>query len=127
MKEKQEYFITKISDRKDNYYQYYRTLEVDETKNPTEEEIDKLKKLEEDREVVFMISDTEMTIVSFRNDDKLKKAVKKEYLNNFNDKELKSIKYRTKEEVKSSIQKLLYLLEMKNSLKEEKKLSKKVK
>ena len=31
MKEKQEYFITKISDRKDNYYQYYRTLEVDET------------------------------------------------------------------------------------------------
>ena len=127
MKEKQEYFITKISDRKDNYYQYYRTLEVDETKNPTEEEIDKLKKLEEDREVVFMISDTEMTIVSFRNDDKLKKAVKKEYLNNFNDKELKSIKYRTKEEVKSSIQKLLYLLEMKDSLKEEKKLSKKVK
>lgn len=127
MKEKQEYFITKISDRKDNYYQYYRTLEVDETKNPTEEEIDKLKKLEEDREVVFMISDTEMTIVSFLNDDKLKKAVKKEYLNNFNDKELKSIKYRTKEEVKSSIQKLLYLLEMKNSLKEEKKLSKKVK
>ncbi len=127
MKEKQEYFITKISDRKDNYYQYYRTLEVDETKNPTEEEIDKLKKLEEDREVVFMISDTEMTIVSFRNDDKLKKAVKKEYLNNFNDKELKTIKYRTKEEVKSSIQKLLYLLEMKNSLKEEKKLSKKVK
>ena len=74
-----------------------------------------------------MISDTEMTIVSFRNDDKLKKAVKKEYLNNFNDKELKTIKYRTKEEVKSSIQKLLYLLEMKNSLKEEKKLSKKVK
>ena len=68
-----------------------------------------------------------MTIVSFRNDDKLKKAVKKEYLNNFNDKELKTIKYRTKEEVKSSIQKLLYLLEMKNSLKEEKKLSKKVK
>lgn len=127
MKEKQEYFITKISDRKDNYYQYYRTLEVDETKNPTEEEIDKLKKLEEDREVVFMISDTEMTIVSFRNDDKLKKAVKKEYLNNFNDKELKTIKYRTKEEVQSSIQKLLYLLEMKNSLKEEKKLSKKVK
>lgn len=127
MKEKQEYFITKISDRKDNYYQYYRTLEVDETKNPTEEEIDKLKKLEEDREVVFMISDTEMTIVSFLNDDKLKKAVKKEYLNNFNDKELKTIKYRTKEEVKSSIQKLLYLLEMKNSLKEEKKLSKKVK
>ena len=127
MKEKQEYFITKISDRKDNYYQYYRTLEVDETKNPTEEEIDKLKKLEEDREVVFMISDTEMTIVSFRNDDKLKKAVKQEYLNNFNDKELKTIKYRTKEEVKSSIQKLLYLLEMKNSLKEEKKLSKKVK
>lgn len=127
MKEKQEYFITKISDRKDNYYQYYRTLEVDETKNPTEEEIDKLKKLEEDREVVFMISDTEMTIVSFLNDDKLKKAVKKAYLNNFNDKELKTIKYRTKEEVKSSIQKLLYLLEMKNSLKEEKKLSKKVK
>lgn len=127
MKEKQEYFITKISDRKDNYYQYYRTLEVDETKNPTEEEIDKLKKLEEDREVVFMISDTEMTIVSFLNDDKLKKAVKKEYLNNFNDKELKTIIYRTKEEVKSSIQKLLYLLEMKNSLKEEKKLSKKVK
>lgn len=127
MKEKQEYFITKISDRKDNYYQYYRTLEVDETKNPTEEEIDKLKKLEEDREVVFMISDTEMTIVSFLNDDKLKKAVKKEYLNNFNDKELKTIKYRTKEEVKSSIQKLLYLLEMKDSLKEEKKLSKKVK
>ena len=127
MKEKQEYFITKISDRKDNYYQYYRTLEVDETKNPTEEEIDKLKKLEEDREVVFMISDTEMTIVSFLNDDKLKKAVKKEYLNNLNDKELKTIKYRTKEEVKSSIQKLLYLLEMKNSLKEEKKLSKKVK
>lgn len=125
MKEKQEYFITKISDRKDNYYQYYRTLEVDETKNPTEEEIDKLKKLEEDREVVFMISDTEMTIVSFRNDDKLKKAVKKEYLNNFNDKELKTIKYRTKEEVKSSIQKLLYLLEMKNSLKEEKKQVKK--
>ena len=127
MKEKQEYFITKISDRKDNYYQYYRTLEVDETKNPTEEEIDKLKKLEEDREVVFMISDTEMTIVSFLNDDKLKKAVKKEYLNNFNDKELKTIIYRTKEEVKSSIQKLLYLLEMKDSLKEEKKLSKKVK
>ena len=127
MKEKQEYFITKISDRKDNYYQYYRTLEVDETKNPTEEEIDKLKKLEEDREVVFMISDSEMSIVSFLNDDKLKKAVKKEYLNNFNDKELKTIKYRTKEEVKSSIQKLLYLLEMKNSLKEEKKLSKKVK
>ena len=127
MKEKQEYFITKISDRKDNYYQYYRTLEVDETKNPTEEEIDKLKKLEEDREVVFMISDTEMTIVSFLNDDKLKKAVKKEYLNNFNDKELKTIKYRTKEEVKSSIQKLLYLLEMKNSLKEQKKISKKVK
>ena len=127
MKEKQEYFITKISDRKDNYYQYYRTLEVDETKNPTEEEIDKLKKLEEDREVVFMISDSEMSIVSFLNDDKLKKAVKKEYLNNFNDKELKAIIYRTKEEVKSSIQKLLYLLEMKNSLKEEKKLSKKVK
>lgn len=127
MKEKQEYFITKISDRKDNYYQYYRTLEVDETKNPTEEEIDKLKKLEEDREVVFMISDSEMSIVSFLNDDKLKKAVKKEYLNNFNDKELKTIIYRTKEEVKSSIQKLLYLLEMKNSLKEEKKLSKKVK
>lgn len=127
MKEKQEYFITKISDRKDNYYQYYRTLEVDETKNPTEEEIDKLKKLEEDREVVFMISDSEMSIVSFLNDDKLKKAVKKEYLNNFNDKELKTIKYRTKEEVKSSIQKLLYLLEMKDSLKEEKKLSKKVK
>lgn len=127
MEEKQEYFITKISDRKDNYYQYYRTLEVDETKNPTEEEIDKLKKLEEDREVVFMISDTEISIISFRNDDKLKKAVKKEYLNNLNDKELKTIKYRTKEEVKSSIQKLLYLLEMKNNLKEEKKASKKLK
>lgn len=127
MKEEKEYFITKISDRKDNYYQYYRTLEVDEVGNPTEEEIDKLKELEEDREVVFMIADTEMSIISFKNDDKLKKAVKKEYLNNLNNKELKTIKYRTKEEIKSSIQKLLYLLEIKNSLKEEKKLSKKVK
>ncbi|MGN0992351.1 MAG: hypothetical protein ACI4PE_00190 [Bacilli bacterium] len=127
MKEKQEYFITKISDRKDNYYQYYRTLEVDKLGNPTEEEIDKLKELEEDRETVFMIADTEMSIISFKNNDKLKKAVKQEYVNNFNDKELKTIKYRTKEEVKSSIQKLLYLLEIKNSLKEEKKLSKKVK
>lgn len=127
MKEEKEYFITKISDRKDNYYQYYRTLEVDEVGNPTEEEIDKLKELEEDREVVFLIADTEMSIISFKNEEKLKKAVKQEYLNNLNDKELKTIKYRTKEEVKSSIQKLLYLLDMKNSLKEEKKLSKKVK
>ncbi|MGM9878880.1 MAG: hypothetical protein ACI31R_02510 [Bacilli bacterium] len=68
-----------------------------------------------------------MSIVSFKNDSKLKKAVKNEYINNFHDRDFKSIMYRTKDEVKSSIEILLSLLEIKSGLEEASVLSKKIK
>lgn len=122
-----EYLVTKISDRKEKNYQYFRNLKVNDIGYPLEEEIDKLASLEEDRQVVFLLADSEMSIVSFKNDSKLKKAVKNEYINNFHDRDFKSIMYRTKDEVKSSIETLLSLLEIKSGLEEASVLSKKIK
>ena len=51
-----EYLITKISDRKESIYKYYRVLELDERDFPTEEELDKLESLEDDRSVIILIA-----------------------------------------------------------------------
>ena len=66
-----EYLITKISDRKESIYKYYRVLELDERDFPTEEELDKLESLEDDRSVIILIAKSKMTIVSFKNENKL--------------------------------------------------------
>lgn len=62
-----ESLITKISDRKESIYKCYRVLELDERDFPTEEELDKLESLEDDRSVIILIAKFKMTIVSFKN------------------------------------------------------------
>lgn len=117
MGEKKEYLITKISDRKESIYKYYRTLELDEVGNPTEEELDNLKSLEEDRSIVILMAESEITMLSFKNENKLIKAVKKGYKNNWNDEVIYKVAYKSSENAISEIKKIIELTTIKQVLK----------
>lgn len=117
MGETKEYLITKISDRKESIYKYYRVLELDERDFPTEKELDKLESLEDDRSVVILIAKSEMTIVSFKNESKLIRAVKKECDENWNDKEICLVAYKASENVISVTKNIIELITIKQALK----------
>ena len=112
-----ESLITKISDRKESIYKYYRVLELDERDFPTEEELDKLESLEDDRSVIILIAKSKMTIVSFKNENKLIRAVKKEYNENWNDKEICLVAYKASENVVSVTKNIIELITIKQALK----------
>ena len=91
-KEKKEYFCTKVSDRKENRYNYIKTLEIDEEGYPTEEELAKLIELEEDRYVSILIGDNEISVISFTSFYKMKAYLKKEYIEYLKNDKFKTIK-----------------------------------
>lgn len=69
-KKEKEYFMTKISDRKEKTYDYIKALEVDENEFPTKNSLDELADIEGERNVAFLIGQANIKVISFKSDFK---------------------------------------------------------
>ena len=69
-KKEKEYFLTKISDRKEKSYDYVKALEVDENEFPTKEALDELADIDGERNVAFLIRQANIKVISFKSDFK---------------------------------------------------------
>lgn len=87
MNKEKGYLVTKISDRKEKEYSFYKELKVNENNNPLEEDLDILVSIEEnDRNVALFIGDDNITMFSFKSISKFNRKVINEYIDSYEEK-----------------------------------------
>lgn len=78
------YLVTKMSDRKEKEYSFYRELEINEDSLPTEESLEILVSNEEkDRNVALFIGNDNVTMLSYKSISKFNKKFFNEYINSY--------------------------------------------
>ena len=106
---KREYKITKISDQKEVFYQFFRNLSLGDDGFPVKDELINLRNLEKNiktselKHVAFLMGEEDITILSFLKESAFKKRFLKEYKENWLDIETKKIEFFTNREVLSSL------------------------
>lgn len=117
-----DYLITKISDQKYNKYTYAKTFDIDENGYLYEEDITNLIELEKDKNVILMIGNTNIIVLSFKTETKLKKNFKKIYCELWEELNDMDIVYKCNTNINKEIDNIKNTIDENNAKKEVKKM-----